>query len=456
MCSISYIINGDSITLDELKKLSNHLANLNDADFTVCEIILYFNTKPELKLDEIKGVTYVISRPKNISSIEKSIAIASGDKLILTTWSNILADKSNYIAYQANDLNHHHLGVPMKRNKIDRLLGIRRISKAGYIIASKSFANDNAKTFTKPLTSIIKANNQLTLLALTPPHITLPEYIIFNTVFFRPTLIILKTLYYVRQQKWRDKRAAMRAAKLSKQVSRTPYSPSIPVFIICRDRVEPLKKLVDWCEAEGLKNIYLIDNASTYPPLLKYYSNTPYEVLYLGRNIGHTSPWATGIVNIYAKGRPYIVSDPDVIPSDKAHGAVKRFADLLNNNPVRRKVGFGLRIDNLPDDYALKEYVVNWESQFWVSEVEPDVYDAEIDTTFALYRPNTPYVLGPALRTGGKYTAEHEPWYIDSKKIPEEVKYYREHADKIIGSWGIETHDVTQTYANFNIKTDRP
>ena len=217
-------------------------------------------------------------------------------------------------------------------------------------------------------------------------------------------------------------------------------------FIICRDRLLPLKKLVTWLEDEGLRNIYFIDNASTYEPLLEYLSTTPYTAIRLNVNAGHTAPWSEGIVQLYAAGKPFIVTDPDVIPSRDSHGAVKFFAELLNRHLERRKVGFGLRIDNLPDHYELKDHVISWEEQFWVSEVEDNVFDAEIDTTFALYRPHTPYVMGPGLRTGGKYVAEHEPWYIDSNNIPTEAKYYRDHADKTVGSWGMTSDDVSHVY----------
>ena len=46
----------------------------------------------------------------------------------------------------------------------------------------------------------------------------------------------------------------------------------IPVYIICRDRVTPLKELVSWLEKTGEADIHLIDNDSTYPQLLEYYS----------------------------------------------------------------------------------------------------------------------------------------------------------------------------------------
>lgn len=42
------------------------------------------------------------------------------------------------------------------------------------------------------------------------------------------------------------------------------------MFVLCRDRVEPLRELVDWLELAGLERIVLIDNDSAYEPLLAY------------------------------------------------------------------------------------------------------------------------------------------------------------------------------------------
>ncbi|MEZ5216955.1 MAG: hypothetical protein R2715_10310 [Ilumatobacteraceae bacterium] len=51
--------------------------------------------------------------------------------------------------------------------------------------------------------------------------------------------------------------------------------PSVPV----RDRVTPLVQLVDWLERAGVEDIWLIDNASTFEPLLDYLRSTPHHVV---------------------------------------------------------------------------------------------------------------------------------------------------------------------------------
>jgi hypothetical protein len=223
------------------------------------------------------------------------------------------------------------------------------------------------------------------------------------------------------------------------------FSPDMPVFVICRDRVTPLRELLAWLEAEGLRNIILVDNDSTYPPLLALYAETTHRVLKLDHNVGATSPWLPEVIGAYARRGPFIVTDPDVLPVHGSRGAVKHFIRLLNRYPGYVKAGFGLKIDDLPSHYDLGAQVVKWETQMWVKEIEPDVFQAPIDTTLAVYRPGTPYVIGPALRTGGPFVARHEPWYLDSRNPGDEVTYYRARAAQGSATWGTSAQDAAHS-----------
>lgn len=218
------------------------------------------------------------------------------------------------------------------------------------------------------------------------------------------------------------------ARRLLRGEKRVPYSPDVPVIVICRDRLEPMTRLVAWLEAEGLRNIIFVDNDSTYPPLLAYFERTAYRVVRLGRNVGHTSPWLPEVQELIPPGAPYIVTDPDVVPCEGSHGAVREFFRLLNDYPGYVKVGFGLRIDDLPEHYCRRDEVIAWESSLIERAVERNVYRVPIDTTFALHRAGTPYTLVPSLRTAGRFVARHEPWYEDCDNVGAEVAYYLAHA----------------------------
>ncbi len=218
--------------------------------------------------------------------------------------------------------------------------------------------------------------------------------------------------------------------------TRTIDGRDVPILITCRDRVEALGLLVSWLERAGYRRLVFVDNASTFGPLLSYYQDTPHQVLRLNRNVGHLAVWDAHVLEEIGHRGPYVVTDCDVVPADDAPpDAVDHFADLLFRYSDVDKVGFGLRIDDLPEAYQFRSEVFDWESKFWESEVEPGVFRADIDTTFALYRSTVSGGSYRALRTGPPYVARHLPWYVDSSHLSEEDEYYREHALPTVGNW---------------------
>lgn len=444
MKSVSYIINASGLTESSFFKIQELLTSLKQDQ--LAEVLFYDVADQEAYQPSTRLMQIVMSSQTGVSSLQKAVASASGDNLVFTTVSNVIAGFED-ILKSAQQIGNYQVGLPLSLSGVENRLGIYRINKCPFVVASKSFALSHTGANLNLEGIVQTANNQLELGPIDPvPTTKPPEFVIKKLTVYRPLLKLIKRKVRHVQKLRADRQEEARVLRLRNNVLDVPFSRDMPVFIICRDRVEPLKKLVDWLEKEEMNNIIFIDNASTYPPLLGYLEETTYEVVRLSENAGHTSPWSKGIVQTYAKNVPFIVTDPDVIPDKGAHGAVERFCELLTKYPERTKAGFGLKIDDLPDHYSLKDHVISWEAQFWESTVEPDVYDAEIDTTFAVYRQNTPYTLGPGLRMGGEYIARHEPWYIDSKNPDEELMYYRKHADKVIGSWGIDALDVTRTY----------
>lgn len=210
----------------------------------------------------------------------------------------------------------------------------------------------------------------------------------------------------------------------------------IPVFINNYNRLDYLRQLIDSLEKYGIKNIHIIDNDSKYPPLLEYYKSCKYDVIYLRKNVGYLSFWKTDLFKKYGNSY-YIYTDPDVvIDKDCPVDFLDRMYQLLKKYPTCHKVGLGLRIDDLPNCYKMKSSVIEHESKFWQREISKGVYDAPVDTTFAMYRP---YCGGAAsggkfaIRTGFPYVIKHLPWYIDTDNLTDEEKYYT-------GAHLIDTH----------------
>jgi GT2 family glycosyltransferase len=229
-------------------------------------------------------------------------------------------------------------------------------------------------------------------------------------------------------------------AKRRNETKRLGYLLSHPLetalFIILRDRYEPLKQLMQWVESQNLKKIIFIDNDSKLPPLIDYLDNTGHQVLELRRNMAQTAPWSAGIIKILLPDDFYIVTDPDIIPARQSKDVITHLYNIHKRYPHHLKIGLGLKIDDLPDHYPLKGEVIKWESQFWKHPVGENVYEAGVDTTFALYKPGVyKYLLHPGLRTGEPYTARHLPWYSHSQKLTDEDIFYRLRADQSVNSW---------------------
>jgi hypothetical protein len=233
-------------------------------------------------------------------------------------------------------------------------------------------------------------------------------------------------------------RTSKKIRSILRNYSRKRLVPAeIPVIINNRNRYTYFRLLIEWLEKAGIKKIYIIDNDSTYPPLLEYYKNIPYKVFFTGENLGHLALWKS---NIYRKFRSsyYIYTDPDVLPSeDCKEDFLQYMISCLDKYPVAEKIGFALKTDDLPDHYRDKQHVIDWEKKFWEHEVAPDIFDAPVDTTFALYRPYTNYSkrLVHAYRIAGKYCAKHLPWYEDTDHPTEENLYYSQHIREGASHW---------------------
>lgn len=211
-----------------------------------------------------------------------------------------------------------------------------------------------------------------------------------------------------------------------------------PIFIISRDRVTCLSALVQWLEAAGHERIYILDNDSTYEPLLEYYEKSPHTIVYLRANTGQNGLWhSSTALKDYATDQYFVVTDPDIVPvEDCPLDAVDYFREALDRFTDRTKVGFGMKLDDLPDHYKFKQDVINYESQYleWGAP-EPGFNFAPIDTTFALYRPGASPDISYSCRTQAPYVARHLPWYIDSDNVPPEEQYYIDNANLRINSW---------------------
>lgn len=209
---------------------------------------------------------------------------------------------------------------------------------------------------------------------------------------------------------------------------------SIPIVINNRNWLTSTKKLVDDLWELGYNNIWILDNDSTYLPLLDWYKKAQHQVQveYMGKNVGQQALWKYGILNMFKK-HPYIVytdSDIELNPNTPV-GFVETLIELANQHNVE-KVGLAINYLDIPDNKG-NNASRRIEENYWKKQIphkDFELYEAYIDTTFAVVRTASVYSWAhKAIRVAGDFTCKHTPWYLDYNNLTEEQQYYFDNAD---------------------------
>lgn len=205
----------------------------------------------------------------------------------------------------------------------------------------------------------------------------------------------------------------------------------IKAFIINRDLVTWPKAMVEWMNNVPELEPVILDNASTYPPLLEWYETNPCRVVRLPSNFGHKVLWSSGIIykEITADDDYFLLTDPDLDISTVPYDVIDKLKEAIHKYNLS-KCGLAIRIDDMPDEYPLKEQVLIWETPFWNETHEENLYKSPIDTTFALHdaKQSRGHKIGGA-RLAGEYTLRHLPFYLTKNTVTEEFRYFCNHAD---------------------------
>jgi hypothetical protein len=219
-------------------------------------------------------------------------------------------------------------------------------------------------------------------------------------------------------------------------------SSSIPVVIPTHDNPTFTRNTLRQLCERGIINVIVVDNASTYPPMLEYLDRI--EAPLLIRRSENLGPWIWQDPAIFDElPQHFALTDPDLefnprLPPD----FIQKLTALTERFKVG-KAGFALEIcDSFlmrQDDFEIGGTgwkIWDWEQQFWkhplgTLDKENMMYLAPIDTTFAVY--NKAYfdpAKTDAVRVSGNYTCRHLPWYRDSIVPREEREFYAQSASK--------------------------
>ena len=207
-------------------------------------------------------------------------------------------------------------------------------------------------------------------------------------------------------------------------------TPPVRITVIINNR-----DLLAWPRAmvekiatlDGVAEIIILDNGSTYRPLLAWYKTLPLRVAFL-ENLGHTAPWTSGVIDGLATDL-YVVTDPDLDLSALPQDTLLRMAEHLARCPEAGKIGLSLATDGIPADSPYAQHVAHHAMRSANAPARDDGLIAfPVDTTFALYdrRVLNEYRIR-GLRTPAPYVARHLPWHVVQ---PEgEFLYYLDHAE---------------------------
>lgn len=219
---------------------------------------------------------------------------------------------------------------------------------------------------------------------------------------------------------------------------------NIPIVILNRDRLYPLIDQVNVLKKKGYHNITIIDNQSTYQPLLEWYNETGIDVFFntVTENSCHAfrdlvlmqHPKFKSIVSDW-----YVFNDSDIIPTDTVPDNfiedLIKYAQKYN----KTKVGMSIEINDIDLSYPLNAWVYSYESTYWTNAIidnDVELYPHPIDTTFAVHAPHIiPTWSNDTLRVGYPYVVKHAPFYYDPNNLPDDEKYYLEHMNKQSSNW---------------------
>jgi len=203
----------------------------------------------------------------------------------------------------------------------------------------------------------------------------------------------------------------------------------IPVIINNRNFLTWPKAMVERIkEYDGVGEIIIVDNDSTYPPLLEWYATNPCRIERLNDNLGMGAPWVSEVVK-KLNGALYVLTDPDMGLEDTPDDTLLYLFDKLNSLQLD-KVGLGLDWQIVEKKSPYYERLNVYEKNRWSnSPVIDGVYtEVQIDTTFALYNVDHYFIGGGS--TTFPYVARHYPWEfsIEEARNSEEFMYYMDNA----------------------------
>lgn len=218
------------------------------------------------------------------------------------------------------------------------------------------------------------------------------------------------------------------------------------IFIMNWNWLEWTKQQADFFASCG-HNVIIVDNNSTYPPLLEWYKTCPYHIVHTGKaklSTYNRFVWEMRLPDIYTNDNYYAVTDSDL----GFEGVPKDFAQVLTDDIERSKgilkSGLALSINDLPSNAYANRYRESEKNNF-NNQDKYGFYDIPVDTTFAVYSKDRCKNIADMWKAPGDsvpdsfldnryfyrshrspapYIVKHLPWYMDINNLTDEQKYH--------------------------------
>ena len=213
----------------------------------------------------------------------------------------------------------------------------------------------------------------------------------------------------------------------------------IPVFIIAFNNFTYVRDMVNQL-LKHTSNIYIIDNCSSFKPLLEYYEQIKdnINIVVMDQNYGHLV-YKHPTIQALIPGDFYCITDPDLkfnknLPVDFIEQLV-----TISKKHNAFKLGLALDIttDIRNDVLHFGKSIKEWESPSWIDKINDDSYElyfAGVDTTFCVI--NRAHLTQDVyIRVAGDFTAVHRPWltYWKDELSTDELETYKK--TSICSNW---------------------
>ncbi len=213
-----------------------------------------------------------------------------------------------------------------------------------------------------------------------------------------------------------------------------------PIIINNRNRLTTTKNMVEkLLSLNPNDQIIIIDNGSTYEPLLDWYYSIQDKIeIIWGKNEGHLALWALRM----NKRLPelFVYTDSDIELNENFPKDWKQIMSNYYHKYGFEKVALGIKIDDIPEHYRYINQVKRNEGVWWLNELEPKVYTADTDTTFSLIKNTGNNPFKSIRLCQDNMISRHIPWYIDLANLDEEEKYYLDNHDNFFTTQYTKQH----------------